>query len=265
MFSRRLNIIAACALALGLTHAARAQEASGQLLAASAPDNYVTHTSFKNRIFEVKHRDPNGLVSVIKLLTSGHKGAQVSANNDYNTITVRDFPENIVAIEEALRRLDTPEAPRPEVELRMHVLLASNVAGGANQVPAGLKDVVNQLEPTLSFKHYQLLTSIIQRTKERITTDPTYIRSEGSVLVPGATAPLNYHYNLQAGSLKLRLDLSGSMSVQLDGFQFVIDGQGERGIVRSDVSVRDGERIVVGTTSLQDKSLVLVLTAKLLK
>ncbi len=36
-------------------------------------------------------------------------------------------------------------------------------------------------------------------------------------------------------------------------------------VVRSDVSVRDGEKVVVGTAGLKDKALILVLTAKLIK
>src|SRR6266480_6333784 len=109
-------------------------------------DNYVTNTGFKNRVFEVQNRTPEDLVPVIRLLTSGFKGAQLSASNEFRTITVRDFPENIAAIDEALKRLDTPEAARPNIELRIHVLLASNKDGVPNQYPADLKDVIAELQ-----------------------------------------------------------------------------------------------------------------------
>src|SRR5215471_7158048 len=92
----------------------------------ASSDNYVTNSGFKNRVFDVHNRTPEELVSVLKLLTSGFKGAQLSPNNEFRTITVRDFPENIAAVEEALKRLDKPEAPRPDIELRLHVLVASN-------------------------------------------------------------------------------------------------------------------------------------------
>src|SRR5207237_1776410 len=87
-------------------------------------DNYVTNSGFKNRVFEIHNRAPEDLVPVIKLLTSGFKGAQLSASNEFRTITVRDFPENIAAIDEAIKRLDTPEVARPAIDLRMHVLRA---------------------------------------------------------------------------------------------------------------------------------------------
>src|SRR6266446_4511653 len=132
----------------------------------SPTDNYVTNTGFKNRVFEVSNRMPEDLVPVIKLLTSGFKGAQLAASNEFRTITVRDFPENIAAIDEAIKRLDTPEAKRPDIELRMHVLLASNQGGTLSQYPPDLKDVIKELQTTLNYKDYSLLTSIVQRTRE---------------------------------------------------------------------------------------------------
>src|SRR6266581_967044 len=141
--------------------------ALGQTPSQPAPtDKYVTNSGFKNRVFEVHNRMPEDLVPVIKLLTSGFKGAQLAASNEFRTITVRDFPENIAAIDEAIKRLDTPEVSRPNIELRMHVLLASNKEGASNQYPADLKDVITELQTTLSFKEYTLLTSIVQRMRE---------------------------------------------------------------------------------------------------
>jgi type II secretory pathway component GspD/PulD (secretin) len=89
-------------------------------------DNYVTEKNFKSKVFEVKYRDPGSLANVLKQLGSGFKGAMIYPNSDFKTLTVRDFPENLATIEEALKRLDTPAAPRPNIELRMHVLIASN-------------------------------------------------------------------------------------------------------------------------------------------
>lgn len=228
---------------------------------------YVENTGFKNRIFEVKHRDPNNLVAVIKLLTSGFKGAQASADRSFNTITVRDFPENIAAIEDALRRLDTPEAPRPELELHLHVLLAGNTEGGGNPVPAALRDVIGQLQTTLSYKNYALLTSIIQRAKEQ-PYNAGFLHGEGiaSIMLPGATTLRDFKYDFSANSLALNTSPTGVTTMQVGGLSFMLNG-GDNGVamIRSDVGVREGEQVVVGTAGLKDKALILVLTAKLLK
>ena len=241
--------------------------AAQQQMQPPAPQ-YVENTGFKNRIFEVKNRDPESLLAVIKLLTSGFKGAQASADRDFKTITVRDFPENIAAIEDALKRLDTPEAPHPEIELHIHVLIAGNTELGASEVPAELKDVVGQLRSTLNFKNYYLLTSIIQRAKERPGLNPDIIVGDGvaSINLTGEPNPREFHYIFKANSLTLGTNPTGATTVQLGAFNFILEGsQGAHASVRSDVGVREGEKVVVGTAGLKDKALILVLTAKLLK
>jgi hypothetical protein len=269
MFSSKLRIIAVFALVFSLTSIASAQDGGTAPQPTPQPDNFVNHTSFKNRVFDVKHRDPETLLPVMRLLTSGHKGSGVSANRAFKTLTVRDFPENITSVEEALKRLDTPEAPRPEIEFRMHVLIASNLAGGANQYPADLRDAVGQLQTTLNFKSYYLLTSIIQRAKDRADFAPNIIQGEGiaQLSLPGDNTPRDYSYHFQANSLTLSTSSAGATTVQLGNFRFRLDGgeAGGRAVVSSDVGVRDGEKVIVGTAGLKDKALILVMTAKLIK
>jgi hypothetical protein len=267
MFSFKLRIVAVFVFALGCVHVAAAQQADTQQTP-EPQDKFVTHTSFKSRVFEVKYRDPATLHSVVKLLTSGHKGSEVSFNRTLRTLTVRDFPENLASIEEALKRLDTPETAQPEIELRMHVLIASNEAGSANQYPPDLRDAVGQLQTTLNFKSYHLLTSIIQRAKDRPDYASSIVQGEGvaQLILPGENAPRNFHYSFQANSLMLSASPSGVTTVRLGNFTFTINGkEGDRASIRSDVGVRDGEKVVVGTAGLRDKALILVLTAKLIK
>ena len=274
MFKNRLRTVAAAfALALCASASAAAQQPAAQPQQprpTPAPsDNYVDHKEFQTMLFNVRNRDPESLLPVLRLLTSGFKGAAVSADRNFSVITVRDFPENVASIEAAIKRLDTPESERPEVELKMYVLIASNAAGEASQFPSELKEVVNQLQSTLSFKNYQLLTTLMQRTKERPGNTTFYINGEGSAQLagPAGAGLLNYRYGYQAHSLTLNAPPSGATTVQLGGFQFTLDGgeAGGRAQIRSDVGVREGERVVVGTAGLRDKSLILVLTAKLIK
>ena len=241
--------------------------------AASAPtDNYVSNSGFKNKVFDVHNRMPEDLLPVIRLLTSGFKGAQLAASNEFRTITVRDFPENIAAIDEAIKRLDTPEAARPNIELRMHVLLASNKEGTPNQYPADLKDVIAELQKTLSYKDYSLLTSIVQRTRESRGYRPGYLEGRGSAEVawPSASAPggsekRNSNYQFYANSIALASTPSGAAEIQLGDFSFSLSVPGSEAKIHSDVRMRDGEKVVVGTAGFNDKALILVMTAKVLK
>jgi hypothetical protein len=265
MYSTKLK-----ALALPLLLAILSTAAVGQAQSQPAPaptDRYVTNSGFKNRVFEVHNRMPDDLISVIRLLTSGFKGAELAASNEFRTITVRDFPENIAAIEEAIKRLDTPEVTRPDIELRMHVLLASNKEGASNQYPADLKDVIGELQKTLSFKEYTLLTSIVQRTRESRGTRGSYLDGRGSAEVawPNTAEKRISNYQFSATSVALTSSPAGAAEIQLGDFYFTLSVPGTDARIHSDVRMRDGEKVVVGTAGFSDKALILVMTARVLK
>ena len=270
MYSTKLKT-----LTLPLLLAILSTAAVGQAPSQPAPaDKYVTNSGFKNRVFEVHNRMPDDLIAVIRLLTSGFKGAELAASNEFRTITVRDFPENIAAIDEAIKRLDTPEVARPNIELRMHVLLASKKVDTSNEYPADLKDVIAELEKTLSFKDYSLLTSIVQRTRESRGTHSGYLEGRGSAEVSwpsstmvGVTDRRISNYQFSANSIALTSSPSGAIEIQLGEFTFSLTTPGSptEARIRSDVRMRDGEKVVVGTAGFSDKALILVMTARILK
>jgi hypothetical protein len=264
MFTSKLKMLAPTLLLIAICAPAAFAQASQPT--PSPSDNYVTFTGFKNRVFEVRNRTPEDLIPVLKLLTSGFKGAQVSASNEFRTIIVRDFPENIAAIEDALKRLDTPEVARPDIELRMHVLLASNTETALAPLPADLKDVVTQLQSTLTFKNYYLLTSVVQRTKNSGGYRPGFLQGDGTAQMSAPSGEKqDFAYHFDANSLDLAAGGTGASTIQLGNFTFRLTGPGSDARIHSDVSMREGERVVVGTAGLKDKALVLVLTAKVVK
>lgn len=272
MFTAKLKTLAPTLLIVALCAvAAHAQQT--QPPTPSPSDNYVTLTGYKNRVFDVRNRTPEDLLPVLKLLTSGFKGAQVSASNEFRTIIVRDFPENIAAIEDALKRLDTPEDARPDIELRIHVLLASNTEIGLSPFPADMKDVIGQLQTTLNYKNYYLLTTVVQRTRDSRGIRPGYVQGAGSAEIAtpassaaGGTDKRLYSYFFEANSLTLTPAASGAASVQLGNFNFSLTNSGGNvAKIHSDVSMREGEKVIVGTAGYIDKALILVMTAKVIK
>jgi Bacterial type II/III secretion system short domain len=227
-------------------------------------DNYVTATGFKNRVFEVKYRDPNSLANVLTRLTSGFKGAGITPNSEFRTLTVRDFPENIAAIEEALKRLDTPGMPHPNIELHMHVLLASNAGGSDSDVPAELKDVLAELRGTLNYKNYELAASVVQRLTETSST----LQGNGTAEVPGGNSPagnLSMPYEYYIRSVSLIPNPGGAQSLQIADFSFNSQTDKDRARIQTALNLRDGEKVVVGTATIRSRALIVVLTAKVLK
>ena len=232
-------------------------------------DNFVTEKGFKSKIFEVKYRDAESIAKVLRQLGSGFRGASISANSEFKTVTVRDFPENLATIEEALKRLDTPAAPRSNIELHMHVLIASNSSAGESpasaQLPAELKDVLTQLRATLNYRNYELATSVVQR----LTETPRGLRGKGIAEISRTQAPVgsgNLPYEYVINMVTLNSTATGATIVQIGEFAFTTgltsQALDNRTQVQTALNLRDGEKVVVGTATLGDRALIIVLSAK---
>jgi type II secretory pathway component GspD/PulD (secretin) len=227
-------------------------------------DDFVTERQFKSKIFEVKYREPTSLANVLRQLGSGFKGAGISANNEFNTLTVRDFPENLATIEEAIKRLDTPAAPPSSVQMHMHVLLASNRTGTTpgGEIPAELKDVITELRGTLTYRNYELITSVLQR----LTETNRGLNGSGLAQVPGGQSNMTTaQYEYFVNQLSFVPSASGAQAIQIQDFTFTLTGEGIRGRVQTALNLRDGEKVVVGTATINDRALIVVLIPKIVR
>jgi hypothetical protein len=273
MFHRTTKIVTTFLLLLLLSTTVLSQEKQEP---AKSPD-YVDFSGFKGRIFEIKHGDPRHIASIIGPLGSGFKGATIRASHDPNLITVRDFPENIAVIDEAIKRLDVKQPPPPppppssnnrppNLEMRLFLLIASNKEGASNQYPDELKDVLKQLQSTLNYKNYYLLMPIVQRVYA-----PAGARGEGVTTVgePLFIKNINAKYTYTIQRFRTEPPHIEKGNFLLDNFEFKISGVthednalfGYAGI-SNQLMIRDGEKVVLGTASLLDKALVLVLSVK---
>jgi len=261
-------LLAVCLTGSALAQSATQSSQNSQQATKTEPQ-FVDFTGFKGKVLEVKHREPRTLISILQPLGSGFKGAELKANSEFKTITVRDFPENIATIEEALKRLDTPMPTKPEspalpdVELYGYVLIASQGDEASSSYPKGIEDVVKQLHLNLNYKSYRLLTTIVQRT-----------RLEGNIVSSGMAADgvINGGYEFSIMRVMPESRTGDSSTLLLNGLNLKFNGgnlpSGQplgNARITTDLKLRDGEKVVVGTASLRDKALILVLTTKVLK
>ena len=222
---------------------------------------------FKNKVFVVQNRDARTIAAAIKLLGSGFKGADLDVNTELRTIPVRDFPENLAAMEDAIKRLDLPAPATPDIELKISVLIASKSALPNASVPDELEPVVKQLQSTLRYAHYGVMTSSVHRTKIGDGIEGSGV-AEPTLLGMAASQdrPILYTYNLRritstvadrstidierfSFSMRVPIDIGGgSIQYQSVGFE-------------TPVSIRRGEKVVIGTTTMRDKALIVVVTA----
>ena len=228
------------------------------------PD-YVTEKGFKSKVFDVKYRDASMLAQVLRNLGSGFKGATLQSNSEFRTITVRDFPENIVTMEEAIKRLDVPAAPRANIELRMHVLIASNAGSGSSDMPAELRDVLTQLRGTLNYRNYELAASVVQR----LTATERILQGSGTAELASGTANMSMPYEYYINGVTMVQDVTGGPNVRISEFSFTSSSaagnERDRAKIQTALNLRDGEKVVVGTAALRNRALVIVLTANFIK
>jgi len=231
-------------------------------------DTTVTTKDLKSRIFDIHYRDPHDLMNAITLLGSGMRGANMSYNQDMHTITVRDFPENLASIQDAIARLDKPVAAAPDVELKISILLGSKSDLSGAVVPPELENVVKQLQSTLRYSHYGLMTTGLHRA----TTAHGSVEGSGvaDAAMLGVSVkegqPVFYSYTLsnisiaEPASINIR-NFKFSMRLPIrtgtESFQYQAVG------FETPVTLKPNEKVVIGTTTLGDKALVVVVNATL--
>jgi hypothetical protein len=58
---------------------------------------------------------------------------------------------------------------------------------------------------------------------------------------------------------------SGGQAIQIQDFSFTLQGDGIQGRVQTALNLRDGEKVVVGTATINDRALIVVLIPKIVK
>ena len=226
-------------------------------------EEFNTNRDLKSKVFEVKNREPRDLYNSLRLLGSGFKGAAISYSQDLKTITVRDFPENVASIEDAIKRLDTPGPALPDVELRMWVLIGSKSPLNAPAAPDELAPVIKQLQSTLKYSNYGLMTTTVQRTRAGRGVEGSGV-AEATLLGMKVEEqrPIFYAYKLDGitvsadsigtsnfnFSMRVPVNVGGPIQYQSVGFE-------------TPVTIKSNEKVVIGTTTLGDKALIVVVTA----
>ncbi len=220
------------------------------------------------RIIEIKHADVNHIAAVM-----GPFGAGVSPNPQMKVITVNGPTAVVAAIEEAVKKLDVPPQPLPNIELTAYLVVASAQPPGGSPIPADLQPVVNQLKGVLQYQGFRVLDTLLMRTAQGSSAEARGLTSNGGVegQRPG------YHLNIGKAQIisdgpNRTLRLTGmSLNMRIPN---AVKGGGPLGGVsqiqyhdaniKADVDIREGQKVVVGKTSFDtpDTALILILMAR---
>jgi hypothetical protein len=229
---------------------------------------YNTVREYRTRVYEVAHADPRSLHDSLRLLGSGFQGASMSVNQELRTITVRDFPENLATIEEAIARLDRPAATAADVELTISVLIGAESPLSGAAVPAELAPVVRELQATLRYSHYGLLAATLHRTRAGRGIEGSGVADAALLgMTPNEERPILYRYRLREVAVT---PAGGQAVVDVDDFDFSMNvpvSAGNGAIqytpvgFRTPVTLHPHEKVVIGTTTMGDRALIVVVTA----
>ena len=149
--------------------------------------------------------------------------------------------------------------------------LHSGFVAALGVLPGNLKNVVTQLQNTLAFKNYRLLTTVIQRSKlGGSRTESGNINSKGTAAMGEQNLSANYQFRINGIWADAREN--AATAINFENLSFNLSGvtpddqrQIGFGEIQTQLTSRDGETVVVGTASLKDKGLILVLSNKIIK
>jgi hypothetical protein len=237
---------------------------------------------FMTKMLEVKRGDPERIVPTLRTLGSREKGSQVTFDQGFKVIIVRDYPENIAVMEEALKRLDVPMPSPVSLDVQLHLIAASRQPVEKTTFPAELQPVINQLRSTLKYEGYRLVTTFLNRVwaGEGVVWAGERVEANGVAdalfNLPASAAKSFYNYSL--GGIRLVPDAAGKDEIQLRDFRFnlKVPIQSSGGFpqiqyqdvgIRTGLSMREGEMVVVGTANVgsSDEAIIVVVSVKKVK
>ena len=167
------------------------------------------------------------------------------------------------------------------LDTQLYLIVGTNGDVGDAKLPATLDTVIKQLRSSLPFKNYRLAATLINRVQVDGRLDLSWI---GGPLSLAATPAQNPSFsNFSVRRVRLVAGSDGQQSVQLQGFNFgarvpiqqasgAVAANGavapiisyERTGVSTDVSMHEGEPVIVGTLNIgpTGEALILVVSAK---
>jgi hypothetical protein len=167
------------------------------------------------------------------------------------------------------------------LDTQLYLLVATNQSVDDTKLPAALDSVIRQLRASLPFKNYRLAATLINRVKNDGRLNLKWI---GGPLVPsGAVSSSTPSFNeFRVNNVKLVTDAAAQQIVRMEGFGFgvripiitasTVASNGpvapiinyESTGLNTDISMREGESVVVGTLNIgpSGDAIILVMSAK---
>jgi len=166
------------------------------------------------------------------------------------------------------------------LDTQLYLIVATNQAVNEEKLPASLDGVVKQLRAALPFKNYRLAATLINRVKNEGRLDLSWIGGPLAAMTGSSSTVTPSFSQFKVRSVRLARNSEGETVVQMAGFNFgaripiqvgqVAVNGGTPAInyestgLATDISIREGEPVVVGTLNVgpSGDAIILVVAAK---
>ena len=220
------------------------------------------------KLVTLKNIEPRAIESMLQLF-----GVTTNSNNQMKIMAIIGTPEKVAAAEAVIKQLDV--APKT-IDLTVYFVVGGDgpaLAGGA--VPQDLRDVITQLKGAFTFKEYKMLDVLTLRTRAGSGADT-------SGILNGSTPPRMSRFSIRNATVSedgstIRIDqMHAGLRIPFtrrDGAAADAKGGAQKSFeyidsgITQDVDVKEGQKVVVGRSSLEgpQQALFLILTAHVIQ
>jgi hypothetical protein len=168
------------------------------------------------------------------------------------------------------------------LDTQLYLLVATNQDVDDAKMPASLDSVIKQLRASLPFKNYRLAATLINRVKNDGRLNLKWIG--GPMMASAAASNITPSFNeFRVNTVKLIPDAKNGLMVRMDGFgfgtripiqtgsTFASSGPQTTPLINyestglnTDISMREGEAVIVGTLNVgpSGDAIILVMSAR---
>ena len=188
--------------------------------------------------------------------------------------------QQVLAQSSATATQSEKQEDETNLDTQLYLLVATNQDVADAKLPTALESLVKQLRVSLPFKNYRLAATLINRVKNNGRLNLKWI---GGPLGVSAEPSINPSFNeFKVVAVKLVTDAAGHSVVRIEGFNFGARIPIQTGPLASnspatapifnyestglstDISMREGEPVVVGTLHVgpSGDAIILVISAR---
>lgn len=208
------------------------------------------------KLVTLKYADPRAIRNLL-----GNFGVNVQMDEQMKVLALSGHRANVTTAEEAIKQLDVPGAAQKDIDLTVYFVVGSDDPGQAGSaIPADLQSTVAALKSTFPYKAYSMLDVLSLRTRSGVSASTSGQLSHGRLTTfsMGAASLEGDGTMIQLRNLHAGLKIPNGVDK---------NGQNvhqDTGITTEVVDVKEGQKLVVGRSSLNgpDTALFLVLIAK---